>query len=63
MINRDIQIIILIELTVCFETNIEGTQNRTKDHYTSLLGGIGDNGVETMMQNYSQLKFVVDAIY
>ncbi len=36
------QIIILIELTVRFETNIEGTQNTKKDYYASLLGDLED---------------------
>ncbi len=44
MINRPQKIAILIELTVCFETNFEKSAQRKENRYGSLLNDIQSTG-------------------
>ncbi len=44
MINRPHKIVILIELTVCFETNSEKSTQRKENRYGSLLNDIQSTG-------------------
>ncbi len=49
VINRDMQIIILIELTVCIEANIKGAQSRNKNCYASLLSDLEDRNYDAKL--------------
>ncbi len=61
LINRNKQIIIPIELTVCFGTNILQATNRKRDRYAALY--LVTLGIAIMMQNYSTLKLVVETYW
>ena len=75
LVNREKQKIVLIELTVCFESQIEHAHNRKSDWYASLLSDIRDRSFNTNLitievgsrgyvdsSNFNKLKCIIKSL-